>query len=661
MKKLLLIPVFFVFQSAAFAQSKMAEQASVRCDSILSLLVKEKDANKKADLLLSFYGTTIDGFPLQLLTLSKKLFDIAKQNNDIYIESAALSAAGQGYRLTGSYVKALEFHRKAVKLAEQSGNKILLGFALNQMAHIYKDRLENEKALTLYREAFRYFEATGRNDIWYACMNMATVYYNMGNYDSSLYYSNEAIKKVGNARAPGVGNMSVIYATIAGIYDQKNRPDSVKKYFTLALDLANNTQSSRYLNATYVAVAEHFNRLQQYDSSAYYFKKAVNIVFGTEMNNLVLKPAKKLTEYYQNVNADSTVKYWKVYSAANDSVNSLRTNQQIQMLTFEEEQRKRDIEAAEVTYKNKIRTGLLLGGLAVFSLVAVILYRNNRQKQKANKVLETTLANLKSTQSQLVQSEKMASLGELTAGIAHEIQNPLNFVNNFSEVNKELLAEMKEEIDKGNITVAKEIADDIIANEEKINHHGKRADAIVKGMLQHSRSSNGQKEPTDINALTDEYLRLAYHGLRAKDKSFNATLKTDYDTTIGKIKIIPQDIGRVILNLITNAFYVVGEKKKASAEKPGFENLTSVYEPTVFISTKKEGNKVLIRVKDNGNGIPSKVLDKIFQPFFTTKPTGQGTGLGLSLSYDIIKAHGGELKAETKAGEFAEFVITLPV
>ncbi len=263
--------------------------------------------------------------------------------------------------------------------------------------------------------------------------------------------------------------------------------------------------------------------------------------------------------------------------------------------------------------------------------------------------LKATVDNLKATQSQLIQSEKMASLGELTAGIAHEIQNPLNFVNNFSEVNKELLIELKDEIQKGNLEEVNAIADDVISNEEKINHHGKRADAIVKGMLQHSRSSNGIKEPTDINALADEYLRLAYHGLRAKDKSFNATMKTDFDETIGNINIIPQDMGRVILNLITNAFYAVDEKKKS-----GIEN----YEPTVTVSTSRsslslgEGRgEVLIKVADNGNGIPQKIFDKIFQPFFTTKPTGQGTGLGLSLSYDIVKAHGGELKVETIENE----------
>jgi len=267
--------------------------------------------------------------------------------------------------------------------------------------------------------------------------------------------------------------------------------------------------------------------------------------------------------------------------------------------------------------------------------------------------LTQSLDNLKATQSQLIQSEKMASLGELTAGIAHEIQNPLNFVNNFSELNSELIKEMKQELDNGKIEDAKAIANDIDENEQKINHHGKRADAIVKGMLQHSRSSSGVKEPTDINALADEYLRLAYHGLRAKDKSFNATMKTDFDGSIGNVNVIPQDLGRVILNLITNAFYAVTEKKKQQPRN---------YEPTVSVSTKKISGKLAVTVSDNGNGIPQKVLDKIFQPFFTTKPTGEGTGLGLSMSYDIVtKGHSGELTVNTKEGEYTEFSILLPV
>jgi signal transduction histidine kinase len=301
----------------------------------------------------------------------------------------------------------------------------------------------------------------------------------------------------------------------------------------------------------------------------------------------------------------------------------------------------------------------LVQNLADAFSIAYARYEDFNKLESAKEQIEKTLKDLKATQSLLIQSEKMASLGELTAGIAHEIQNPLNFVNNFSEVSTELVDEMNEEIQKGNLEDAQQIAADLKENLSKINHHGKRAGDIVRGMLQHSRSSSGQKEPTDINALADEYLRLAYHGLRAKDKSFNATMNTDFDPSIGLVNIIPQDIGRVILNLITNAFYVVAEKKKS-----GIEN----YHPTVSVSTKKNSGKILISVKDNGNGIPSKVIDKIFQPFFTTKPTGQGTGLGLSLSYDIVKAHGGELKVNTKVNEGlcneesgTEFTIQLPI
>jgi signal transduction histidine kinase len=276
-----------------------------------------------------------------------------------------------------------------------------------------------------------------------------------------------------------------------------------------------------------------------------------------------------------------------------------------------------------------------------------------REKELAQaREIEKAYAVLKLTQAQLIQSEKMASLGELTAGIAHEIQNPLNFINNFSEVNVELIENMQDEINKGNNTEVNAIAHDIKENERKISHHGKRADTIVKGMLQHSRTTSGKKESTDINALADEYLRLSYHGLRAKDNTFNANFQTDFEDHLGTIKVVPQDIGRVLLNIYNNAFYSINEKKK---------QLNGNFEPSVFVSTRSLGNNIEITVRDNGCGITQKVLDKIYQPFFTTKPVGQGTGLGLSLSYDIItKGHGGEMKVETKEGEFAAFVIQLP-
>lgn len=267
--------------------------------------------------------------------------------------------------------------------------------------------------------------------------------------------------------------------------------------------------------------------------------------------------------------------------------------------------------------------------------------------------LKQSIADLKATQSQLIQSEKMASLGELTAGIAHEIQNPLNFVNNFSEVNIELIDEMQDELKAGNYDEVVELSDDIKKNQEKINHHGKRADSIVKGMLKHSRNTSGEKEPTNINAIADEYLRLAYHGIRAKDKTFNATLNTDFDDSIGKINAVAQDMGRVVLNLITNALHAIAPDNNTD-NKAGTKN------PTIWLSTKQLENEVVLTVRDNGAGIPENLLDKIFQPFFTTKASGQGTGLGLSMSYDIVKSHGGELKVESKEGEGTTFTISIP-
>jgi C4-dicarboxylate-specific signal transduction histidine kinase len=285
----------------------------------------------------------------------------------------------------------------------------------------------------------------------------------------------------------------------------------------------------------------------------------------------------------------------------------------------------------------------MLRTIAIYAAIAL-------ENAESYKKLNQTVDSLRRTQSQLIQSEKMASLGELTAGIAHEIQNPLNFVNNFSEVNVELIEEVKEQLASGDLQSVKETFEAMKQNSEKIRLHGKRADSIVKGMLQHSQSSTGVKEAVDINALTDEYLRLAYHGLRAKDKSFNAITKTEFDHRIEKISVVPQDIGRVLLNLINNAYYTVNEKKRVKQNG---------YEPIVTVTTVRDNGQVKIKVRDNGNGIPPKILDKIFQPFFTTKPTGQGTGLGLSLAYDIVKAHGGEIKVETKEEEGTEFTMVL--
>lgn len=361
--------------------------------------------------------------------------------------------------------------------------------------------------------------------------------------------------------------------------------------------------------------------------------------------------------------------YQNLYSSIKDTLYNAEMDKRIQSMILKSDLEKKqgEIDLLEKDQEQKIQQSRnqrlwifsISGALLSALLLSFILYRNNKNKQKSNALLkkqkeeiQNTLEKLKDTQSQLIHAEKMASLGELIAGIAHEIQNPLNFVNNFSEVSNEMMEEMMEELGKGDIDEVKLIANDIRQNLQKINMHGKRADSIVRGMLQHSRTSSGLKELTAINDMANEYIRLSYHGLRAKDDSFNASFNTDFDESIGKIMVVPQEISRVLLNIFTNAFYAVNEKKKQNPEG---------YKPEVFITTRKKGDKVEIKIQDNANGIPEHVLGKIFQPFFTTKPTGEGTGLGLSLSYDIItKGHGGELKVDTKVGEGTVFTIILP-
>ena len=402
--------------------------------------------------------------------------------------------------------------------------------------------------------------------------------------------------------------------------------------------------------------AQYYAAIQNSKKAGEYLQKAFEKAVLVKSNSLQLKYLRELSLFYGNQNdAKMTFLYTKKYFELVDEQDKQQSSFKIAQYENEErevEQKNRiyilNNQAAVQSAVIKKNNSILWGSFIAILLITTSLFFVYRQYLMNKK----TLLSLRNTQRQLITAEKMASLGELTAGIAHEIQNPLNFVNNFSDVNRELLQEMKDELDKGNLNEAKSLSNDVIDNENKINQHGKRADAIVKGMLLHSRSSTGTKEPTDLNALADEYLKLAYLGLRAKEKDFNATMNTELDPATGIINIIPQDMGRVLLNLYNNAFYAVEEKKRQKPEG---------YEPAVSVSTKRMGNKVEIRVKDNGNGIPQKVQDKIFQPFFTTKPSGQGTGLGLSLSYDIVKTHGGEIKVETKEGEFTAFTISLPV
>ncbi len=601
-------------------------------------------------------------FHAEQLALSKKL----KMN---LWQADAYSQAGYCLVTLSDYMKAYEYHSEAMKLAEDEKNESdnwrpwtfsnsenshdarisILAMNYQMMGNLWGALGEKEKQRYSYGEGVKLGETINNGKVIF--LGYASLA-NVLPPDSTIMYTSKGLHFAAAAGFRRTGNTLI---NLARAYAGKGIWDSafILAYKSIAINQADNYLRS--LVSSYVGVSFLFGRQNKKDSSLFYANKALEAARITGLPGALQAAYNCLSAANQlNNKTDSAFRYEQLSNKLNDSLKNARITSltNYQKFAFNEQLRLKKLDDEKTAYANKMTTAGLIALLSGILLVAIILFRNNRQKQKANKVLETTLTDLKSTQSQLIQSEKMASLGELTAGIAHEIQNPLNFVNNFSEVNKELVDELQAELKAGKIDDAIEISNDIKANEEKINHHGKRADAIVKGMLQHSSSGSGKKEPTDINKLADEYLRLAYHGLRAKDKSFNAAMKTDFDASIGNINIIPQDIGRVILNLITNAFYVVDEKKKS-----GIEN----FEPTVSVTTKKINGKVEVKVADNGNGIPQKVLDKIFQPFFTTKPTGQGTGLGLSLSYDIVKAHGGELKVETKEGEGSAFIIQLPV
>jgi signal transduction histidine kinase len=552
------------------------------------------------------------------------------------------------YREKGDLPYALELGLKALKISEEEQYAYERIYSLIRISGVYFAVRDAPKAITYLKRSDELLKKNYDEFQWPVTQYfLADGYEQLNKLDSA-----EKLVQMLEEKHPSDPLWIVINNRLRGnIAVKRNELPLAIEYYRKSNAEAIAGTAFREAATAVNAMAQVFKKLGQPDSAIFYAKEGLRLGEMLKYRNRILAASSLLAELYAEKDPKEAIRYYQIASAAKDSLYGVQKVQQLQSATMKEQERQTELEAAQLAYQNKMRQWALLAGAGVFLIIAVTLFRNNRQKQRTNKVLETTLTNLKNTQSQLIQSEKMASLGELTAGIAHEIQNPLNFVNNFSEVSNELVDEMNEELNKGDFEEAKAISSDIKQNLEKISHHGKRADAIVKGMLQHSRSSNGVKEPTDINALADEYLRLAFHGLRAKDKSFNATLKTDYAESIGNINIIPQDIGRVVLNLINNAFYVVDEKKKSGIEG---------YEPTVSVSTKKINGKVEIKVMDNGNGIPQKVIDKIFQPFFTTKPTGQGTGLGLSLSYDIVKAHGGEIKVNTKEGNGTEFIIELP-
>jgi two-component system, NtrC family, sensor kinase len=652
MKKTLLAFLFLVNVGLSYAQISMIDSLKLK----LSLATND---TTRVFLMAELANEYSQPKPDSGLKYAEHALQLSRDIKYLLGEAKSLSSISAVYRERGDLPRAMNAVLQAKQIAEAEAYPEILASCYNRLAVIYFD-LNEPKKFHYYSKMSYDRRNSFRNQVLIITQmtNYAVSFLGLNQIDSAIYYTKLAYEYSVKVNSPQ--GLASIFRVFGRIELRRGNNQLALDYFKRSIVKGDEQSDLRTVAIGYNEIGRIFLKSNQIDSCIYYAKKGLAIGQSGPFPLRILETSSVLAEAYKAKNDYKLAyEYQNLMIKTRESLFGGRNIEDIQKMISDDERRLKELEDERKVYQNKLKQYGLLTGLAVLSIVGFVLYRNNRQKQNANVVLqqqkdkvESTLHELKSTQSQLIQSEKMASLGELTAGIAHEIQNPLNFVNNFSEVSNELIDEMKTEFTKGDTEEGFAIADDIKQNLEKILHHGKRADAIVKGMLQHSRSSSGVKEPTDINALADEYLRLAYHGLRAKDKSFNATLKTDFDESIGNINIIPQDIGRVILNLITNAFYVVDEKARLGIDG---------YEPTVSVSTKKLDNKVSINIADNGNGIPQKVLDKIFQPFFTTKPTGQGTGLGLSLSYDIVKAHGGELKVETKEGDGSAFIIVLPV
>lgn len=643
----------------AIYHSKEAIEISKKSNDIRRLALAHKSVGI-ANYYKGNYVDVVDDWSMSL--------EAFRTVNDKHGIANLLSNLGAVFETTGGTENAMEYYLEALKISEEIGDIKREGTVLQNLGVLYSNMFEYEKSESYYTKALAIFKENNlpNQGIATISMNLSEVNRESGDLLKAEEFAKEAIQLFESENHASIPQAMLMLCEVLIARDKLSEAlDQARTAYQISVKNNNKPSTHKALNT----IGKIQNRRK--DRAAIQNYKEGILIGETIGKNVDLQESYKgLLEAYRLASK------YKEALVTQDSFASVRnhiTNQEkdskLSNLKLQFDLEKREVQIDQLNAQNELQElkiekqktsrNILVGllGLVLMGAFGGYTYTKNRRLDKEvkerTKELSKSLNDLKATQNQLVHAEKMAALGELTAGIAHEIQNPLNFVNNFSEVSGELLLEVEEELNEGNLEDVQEIVGDLKQNLEKINHHGKRASGIVRGMLDHSRTGSGEKTATDINQLCDEFLRLSYHGLRAKDKSFNASFDTKFDGKIGLVDLVSQDFGRVILNLINNAFYAVDKKKKAEQN----EN----FEPTVSITTEEIDNTIIIKVADNGSGIPNKNLEKIFQPFFTTKPTGEGTGLGLSLSYDIItKGHNGKLSVESTEGDGTTFTIRIP-
>ena len=613
--------------------------------------------------------------PDSSLAYAQRGLELAEKIRFAKGEGRCLARLGHNIMERGNLPLALRHCLKAQHLNEQKRDWTGLAQTLNVLGLIHNILGSYPQARSYFFQGMAIYEQEKLDadaELTAILYNIGTTYLTQSQLDSASYFLQKSYQLANHSptiqRSTRGNPLTYILRDLGNLQARLGHPAQALAWYRTAIRVCEAENDQRSLSRTFLSLAEVYRTRNQPDSSAFFAREALATSQALSMLSILQSSTLLSNSFKSQRQPDSALKYLEIAVAARDSLFSQRRIQELQEINFDEQRRTRRAEAERERFESQVKIYALLAGVLVLLAGAIFLWRTNRRQQRANALLhrqkqeieqqrataEAALAELKTTQAQLIQSEKMASLGELTAGIAHEIQNPLNFVNNFSEVSAELVEELEEEHRKPSqdADLKGELLHDLKQNLAKITQHGQRASSIVRGMLDHARASTGERQPTDLNALADEALRLSYHGLRAKASGFNAALSTDLDERLGQVDVLPQDLSRVLLNLFNNAFYAVQEKQKTAG---------GAFRPEVKLSTKRLGNAVEIRIRDNGGGIPEAVRAKIFQPFFTTKPTGEGTGLGLSLSYDIItKGHGGTLAVETAEGEFTEFVVTLP-